>query len=112
MIRRLKTYLKLALLLLAVAGSADMSAASRGWEIAKSERPDAKVVVRETDVEIRVANGLIIVTTNHAVPIKVFTILGRVVNSETLPAGRSQLALPAHGVYIVRIGDLTCKVAV
>ena len=55
---------------------------------------------------------MIIITTNHPVQVKVFTILGRLVSSETAPAGKSQLALPAHGVYIVKVGDLTCKVAV
>ena len=69
-------------------------------------------MVRETDIEIKAASGLIIVNANHPVQIKIFTILGRLVNSETLPAGRSQLQLPAHGVYIVKVGDLTCKVAV
>lgn len=87
-------------------------ASSKGWEQVKTERADAKPVVRETDFEIKSATGVIIVQSNHPVQIKIFTILGRLVNSETLPAGRSQLQLPAHGVYIVKVGDLTCKVAV
>lgn len=86
--------------------------APKGWEQIKTERADAKAVVRETDIEIKSANNVIIINTNHTVQIKVFTILGRLVSNETLPAGRSQLILPAHGVYIVKVGDLTCKVAV
>ena len=43
---------------------------------------------------------------------KIFTILGRLVSSDSIPAGTSQFLLPAHGVYIVKIGDVTCKVAV
>ncbi len=82
------------------------------WEPLKSERADAKAVVRETEVEIKTASSTIIVTSNHNVQIKIFTILGRLVNSETLPPGTNQLTLPAHGVYIVKIGNLTCKVAV
>ncbi len=82
------------------------------WEPLKSERADAKTVVRETEVEIKTASSTIIVTSNHNVQIKIFTILGRLVNSETLPPGTNQLTLPAHGVYIVKIGNLTCKVAV
>ncbi len=69
-------------------------------------------MARDTDLEIRTSSGIIIVSANHPVQIKVFTILGRLVNSETLSAGKSQLQLPAHGVYIVKVGDLTCKVAV
>lgn len=87
-------------------------ASPKGWEHVKTERADAKAVVRDADIEIKSASCLIIVNTNHSVQIKIFTILGRLVNSDTLPAGRSQLQMPAHGVYIVKVGDLTCKVAV
>lgn len=106
------TFLKLTLLLAAAVTASGAHAAPRGWEPVKSERADSKVVARETDVEIRAANGMIIVSTNHPAQIRIFTILGREVNSEILPAGRSQLVLPAHGVYIVKVGALTCKVAV
>lgn len=95
-----------------IAAAQPAAASAKGWEPLKSERSDAKQVVRETDLEIKSATGVIIVQANHPVQIKIFTILGRLVNSETLPAGRSQLQLPAHGVYIVKVGDLTCKVAV
>lgn len=102
------------LLLAAVSMTAPVAAyaAPRGWEQVRVERTDAKVVVRATEFEISTASGVIVVTANHPVQIKIFTILGRLVNSETLPAGKSQLQLPAHGVYIVKIGDVTCKVAV
>ncbi len=82
------------------------------WGPLKTERADAKPVIKETELEIKSASGMIIVNANHPIQIKVFTILGRLVSSETLPAGSSQLSLPAHGVYIVKIGDITCKVAV
>lgn len=88
------------------------SAAPKGWEPAKSEYTTAKPVVKETEFEIKVVPGVIMVNTNHPIQIKIFTILGRLVNSETLPAGTSRFTLPAHGVYIVKIGDFTCKIAV
>lgn len=114
MIRFAKKYLASALLLIAAASPliASRAPAPKGWEPVKTERADAKYVVRESELEIKAATGVIIVSSNHPVQIKIFTILGRLVNSETLPAGRSQLQLPAHGVYIVKVGDLTCKVAV
>lgn len=85
---------------------------AKSWEPVKAERTDTKVVMRETEIEIKAASGTLIVTTSHPIQIKVFTILGRLVNADTLPAGKSQLTLPAHGVYIVKVGDMTCKVAV
>lgn len=100
------------ILLLCGAISQPAYAAPKGWEQVKTERADAKSIIRDTELEIKAASGIIIVNSNHPVQIKIFTILGRIVNSETLPAGRSQLQLPAHGVYIVKVGDLTCKVAV
>ncbi len=112
MLRGLKTYLGALILLSATAAAVPAYAGPKGWEQVRTEHADAKSVVRESDIEIKSANGLIIVNTNHPVQIKIFTILGRLVNSDTLSAGRSQLQLPAHGVYIVKVGDLTCKVAV
>lgn len=105
-------YLTFGMLLLSSLAPVVASAAPKAWEPVKSERSDLKTVVKETDIEIKAAQGLIIVSSNHPTQIKIFTILGRLVNNETIPAGRSQLILPAHGVYIVKIGDLTCKVAV
>ena len=109
---RTRKYLIGMALLAAVAMPLHVAAAPKGWEVIKTERVDAKQVVKDTDIEIKSARGVIIVNANHPVQIKVFTILGRLVNSETVPAGRSQLVLPAHGVYIVKVGDITCKVAV
>lgn len=108
----LKRYLAVALLLASMSGGVAAHAVTKGWEPVKVEKAEAKSVLRDTDIEIKVANGTLIVSAGRTVQIKVFTILGRLVNADTLPAGRSQLALPAHGVYIIKVGDLTCKVAV
>ena len=104
----LKSCLIAALLAVTSAGA---SAASKGWEPVKSEYHDAKSVAKEDEVEIKTASSLIIVTASHPVHIKVFTILGRLVSEETLQPGTSQLAVGAHGVYIVKVGEITCKVA-
>ncbi|MDE6299719.1 MAG: hypothetical protein K2M10_08770 [Muribaculaceae bacterium] len=85
---------------------------TKGWEQVKTETPSAgKPIVKETDIEIRTDSSAIIVTAMHPLQIKVFTILGRIVSDAPLPAGTSRLNLPAHGVYIVKAGSLTCKVA-
>lgn len=93
-------------------GTMDINAApQRSWEPLKTERNDTKQIVKEQEIEIRTAKGMIIVSTSRPTPIKVFTILGQIVSSETLPAGTSQLSIPGHGIYIVKTGSLTCKVA-
>ncbi|MDE6718115.1 MAG: T9SS type A sorting domain-containing protein [Muribaculaceae bacterium] len=110
MLKVIRKYILISLLTAALA--IPLAAASNKWEPLKTERTDAKTVVKETELEIKTASSTIIVTSNHSVQIKIFTILGRLVSSETLPAGTSQLSLPSHGVYLVKIGNLTCKVAI
>ena len=93
-------------------GTAATAATPKGWEQVKTEYSDLKPVVKETEIEIFTSPSLVIVNTSKPVKIQVFTILGRLVSSETLPAGASQLTIQAHGVYIVKVGELTCKIAV
>ncbi len=113
---KLKTILKplraVAVAAIIATATPPSAAVAKGWEPVRVERQDAKSVVNVTEFEIKTAKGVIIVTANHPVQIKIFTILGRLVSCETVPQGTSQLTLPAHGVYIVKIGDMTCKVAV
>lgn len=92
-------------------GGASLYGAPRGWETVKTERSDAKPVAKDNDTEIKAARGIIIITSGHPVQVKVFTILGQLLSSETLPAGTSQLQIAAHGIYLVKAGDITCKVA-
>ena len=81
------------------------------WETVKTEIRDSKPVVKEQEIEISISPGYIIVNTGKVINIKVFTILGRVISEETLSPGTSRLPITAHGVYIVKVGELTCKIA-
>ena len=84
---------------------------AKGWEAVRADVSGLNSVAHDNDVEIRVSPGHVVVVASQSVQIKVFTILGQVVSSETLPAGTNRLQL-SHGVYIVKVGDLTCKIAV
>lgn len=107
-----RTLISFMLAAFALAAPAVAHAASKGWEQVKSEHRDAKSVAKEAEIEIMTAPSMIIINTNHQVQIKVFTILGRLVSSETIQPGISQLTVGAHGVYIIKVGELTCKVAI
>ena len=109
--RKLRNIIGLLVIGIALAMSAPAYCAAKNWETLKSERADSKQIVKEAEIEIRTAKGAIIVTTSRPVQIKVFTILGQLVSNETLPAGTSQLTLGTHGIFIVKTGGLTCKVA-
>ena len=83
----------------------------KGWEPVRTDVSGLSSVARDNDVEIRVSPGHVVVVSSAPAQIKVFTILGQVVSDESVPAGINRLPL-SHGVYIVKVGDLTCKVAV
>lgn len=86
---------------------------STGWETApRHEVRDAKSVIKDNELEIMTLPSCIVVSTGHKIHIQVFTILGRLVSAETLQPGVSKLTVGAHGIYIIKAGELTCKVAI
>lgn len=67
---------------------------------------------RLTDgIEIYGSNGVITIRTTRRIQVRVFTILGQNVSTATLNAGTSELRLGSRGIFIVKIGNLTQKVA-
>ncbi len=67
---------------------------------------------RATDgIEIYQRSGAIIIKTQRAIQVKVFTILGQLVSQATLNPGTSELRLN-RGIYMVKIGNITQKVAI
>ena len=62
-------------------------------------------------VEIYQRSGAITIKTQHTIQVKVFTILGQLVSQATLPPGTSELRLN-RGIYLVKIGNITQKVAI
>lgn len=97
--------------LLLAAGAVEASAAPRSLEPAKTERTEAKTVVKESEIEIKTLRGIIVLNVSRTSQIKVVTILGRTICNDTVGPGTYELHL-AHGVYIVKVGELTFKVAV
>ena len=63
-------------------------------------------------IEIYGRNGTITIVTPKRISVRVYTILGQVVSQATLQPGTSELRLGSHGIYLVRIGNLTQKVAI
>ena len=89
-----------------------LPAYGKGWEAVKGDKIVGQHVISEQELEIKVGGGIIYVSSTKHVNIKIFTILGSRIADDTLAPGTYQFAVPAHGVYIVKAGDMTCKVAV
>jgi hypothetical protein len=67
---------------------------------------------RLTDgIEIYGSNGVITIRTQRRIQVRVFTILGQLVSQATLNPGTSELRINSRGIYLLRIGNLTQKVA-
>jgi len=62
-------------------------------------------------IEIYGSKGTITIVTPRRIVVRVYTILGQMISQATLSAGTSELHLESRGVYLVKIGSLTQKVA-
>ena len=83
------------------------------WQSTSSEVQGKSLTdPKNTDgVEIFQRSGSIIIRTQRTVQVKVFTILGQLVSQATLPPGTSELRLNTRGIYMVKVGNVTQKVA-
>ena len=63
-------------------------------------------------IEIYGRNGTITIVTPKRITVRVYTILGQIVSQATLQPGTSELRLGSRGIFLVRIGNLTQKVAI
>ena len=106
----MKRLVILTLSLFFLSAAIDISAATKSWEPVKTEIGELKSIAKDPDIEIKAGNGHLFVTANRQVQIKIFSILGQLISSETLSPGTHRLAGTPHGVYIIKACDLTCKV--
>jgi len=63
-------------------------------------------------IEIYGSNGTITIVTPKRINVRVYTILGQMVSQATLQPGTSELRLNSRGIYLVKIANLTQKVAI
>ena len=62
-------------------------------------------------IEIYGEKGVITIVTPKRITVRVYTILGQMVSQTTLQPGTSELRIGSRGIYLVKIGNLTQKVA-
>ena len=109
---RLKNRLKSICLAIAIIASAGNFMAAQSWIPLRTETTATKTIMKDTDTEVLTLPSVIMLNISQTSKVEVFTILGRLLSSETLHPGSYEFQVEAHGIYIVKIGDLTCKVAI
>ena len=62
-------------------------------------------------IEVYSNDGFIYIRTPKRVQVQVFTILGQLVSQAYINPGTSQLKIETRGIYIVKVGSVTQKVA-
>ena len=101
------------LMLLVAMATANFATAKVQWQSTNAEVQGKSLTdPKNTDgVEIFQRSGTITIRTQKTVQVRVFTILGQLVSQATLPPGTSVLRLNTRGIYMVKVGNVTQKVA-
>lgn len=85
--------------------------APAAWE--EVERPAAvERVDSDQPFEITTRDHYVYVTVTKPVNVKVFTILGQLISSKTLPVGVHRLRIESRGIYIMKIGSVTRRITI
>lgn len=110
----MKRFFTMVMIVFASISFANSVVAQLQWRTTTSEisTPNSPSPQSSTDgVEITSQDGNIIVKVSHKAQVKVFTILGQLVSQAELNPGTSVLKLNSRGIYIVKVGNVTQKVA-
>mgnify|MGYP004457212247 CR=1 FL=1 len=88
---------------------------SRPWEDA-SHPNESREQIRDgidgEEMEITVRDGWVYVTTQKPVTVKIFTILGQLITSETIRPGTKRIHISSRGIYILRAGTVTRRITI
>ncbi|MCH5231421.1 MAG: hypothetical protein J1F43_06460 [Muribaculaceae bacterium] len=84
----------------------------KGWHEAKNITANFKAVSSLSDIEVFSAPNMIMLKVNQPTEVRIFTILGKLVSSQYLEPGVFQYHLDAHGIYLIKTEQSSCKIAV
>lgn len=96
----------------AIGGEQLYAAAPQRWETVKGQPQGAKLVAHDGSTEIWVAARSVTVVARQQTEVRVYTILGQLVSRETVAAGSWRMHFSSRGIYIIKTGEITAKVAV
>lgn len=110
----MKKWITSVAIMLASIGFASQISAQVQWRETTNEiqtSTGAESRLNNEGIEIYSKDGHIVVRLPQKEQVKVFTILGQLVSQAELNAGTSMLKLNSRGIYIVKVGNVTQKVA-
>lgn len=88
--------------------------ADGAWEEVTNPHVESvqKIASEEGVAQIAVADGYIYLTLGKPMQVTVFTILGQQMSSQKLVPGSYRTKISSRGIYIIRVGTVTVRVAV
>ena len=109
----MKKLITSAVLMLATLNFASEIVAQTHWREASNDTAvqNTEARIATEGIEIYRKDGHIVVHLPHKAQVKLFTILGQLVSQAELNAGTSMLKMNSRGIYIVKVGNITQKVA-
>lgn len=100
------------LILVLLLSSAASIAASEVLPQDESSHNYSREYVENEDIEINVKDGVVTVTTSKTVTIKIFTILGQLITTETVKPGAKKFHIESRGIYILKAGSVTRRITI
>lgn len=83
------------------------------WEVVSvvdQTQASPNAATPEIDVQVN-DDGAILITTDRATNIKVFSILGQLITQRNVSAGTVRLRMEARGIYILKAGTTTRRIS-
>lgn len=99
------------ILLVFMTAASPVALAQRHWEELDSAAMTIDHEAYDTP-EITVRDGYIYVTTNKAVTVKIFSILGQLISQKQIKPGTSRTRINSRGIYILKVGTVTKRITI
>lgn len=102
--------------LTALAVTVSAAASQRAWEEVDNFPSPVTAIVQQQpeqdDVSVAARDGYVYIAVRQTSNIKVFTILGQLIVQQQLRPGNYRFRLGSRGIYILKAGSLTRRVAI
>ena len=99
--------------MLAVAATlALLTDASPAWEKVGAVTTELSDAASAESVDVKIVENTIVLTLSHNTNVKLFTILGQLVDEKQLDAGTWRFPLSARGIYILKAGSVTRRITI